>query len=92
MPADELDGVVQEMAEQIVRTPKITVKLAREVIRHLSLPELRASMADELTYQTTLNRSDDFAELRPPAPSSANPATPAADRPASCEHAREDTS
>ena len=61
---DELDGVVHEMAEQIARTPKIAVKLAREVIRHLSLPELRASMADELTYQTTLNKSDDFAEFK----------------------------
>lgn len=64
VPADELDGVVREMAEQVARTPKIAVKLAREVIRHLSLPELRASMADELTYQTTLNKSDDFAEFK----------------------------
>ena len=39
-------------------------KLAREVIRHLSQPEIRASMADEMIYQTFLNRSDDFAELR----------------------------
>ena len=61
---DELDDVVREMAEQIARTPAITVKLAREVIRHLSLPQLRASMADELTYQTTLNKSDDFAEFK----------------------------
>lgn len=64
VPGDELDGVVRDMADQIARAPKITVKLAREVIRHLSLPELRASMADELTYQTTLNKSDDFAEFR----------------------------
>ena len=61
---DELDDVVREMAEQIARTPTITVKLAREVIRHLSLPQLRASMADELVYQTTLNKSDDFAEFK----------------------------
>ena len=59
-----LDETVREMAEQIARTPKVTVKLYREVIRHLSLPDLRASMADELVYQTTLNRSDDFAEFR----------------------------
>jgi enoyl-CoA hydratase/carnithine racemase len=61
---DELDATVREMAEQIASTPKVTVKLYREVVRHLSLPDLRSSMADELVYQTTLNRSDDFAELR----------------------------
>jgi len=61
---EALDETVREMAEQIARTPKVTVKLYREVIRHLSLPDLRASMADELVYQTTLNRSDDFAEFR----------------------------
>ena len=64
VPADELDDAVREMAEQIARTPTIAVKLAREVIRHLSLPQLRASMADELVYQTTLNKSDDFAEFK----------------------------
>ncbi len=64
VPGEQLDDVVREMAEQVARTPKVAVKLAREVIRHLSLPELRASMADELTYQTTLNKSDDFAEFK----------------------------
>jgi enoyl-CoA hydratase/carnithine racemase len=62
--ADELDAVVREAAEQIASRPKVAVKLYREVVRHLSLPDLRASMADELTYQTTLNRSDDFAEFK----------------------------
>ena len=38
--------------------------MAREVIRHLSVPAVRASMADEVIYQTFINRSDDFAELR----------------------------
>jgi hypothetical protein len=38
--------------------------MAREVIRHLSLPQVRASMADEVIYQTFINRSDDFGELR----------------------------
>jgi enoyl-CoA hydratase/carnithine racemase len=64
VPADELDAVVREAAEQIASRPKVAVKLYREVVRHLSLPDLRASMADELTYQTTLNRSDDFAEFK----------------------------
>ena len=46
------------------RRPTVTVKLAREVLRHLSVPPIRASMADEMIYQTFLNRSDDFAEFR----------------------------
>ena len=40
------------------------MKLAREVIRHLSLPEVRSAMGDEVIYQTFINRSDDFAEFR----------------------------
>jgi len=61
---EELDATVREMAEQVAAAPAVTVKLVREVIRHLSLPQLRSSMADEMIYQTFLNRSDDFAELR----------------------------
>ena len=55
---------MREAAEQIAAAPKVTVKLAREVIRHLALPQLRSSMNDEMIYQTTINKSDDFAELR----------------------------
>lgn len=62
--AEELDATVRDMADKIVKSPAVTVKMAREIIRHLSLPQLRASMADELIYQTFLNRSDDIAELR----------------------------
>ena len=61
---DELDSTVREMAEQIAKAPAVTIKMAREIIRHLSLPELRSSMADEMIYQTFINRSDDMAELR----------------------------
>ena len=64
VPADELDSTAQEMAAQIAAAPAVTVKMAREVIRHLSQPQIRASMADEMIYQTFINRSDDFAELR----------------------------
>jgi enoyl-CoA hydratase/carnithine racemase len=64
VPADELDGVVREMAEQIAATPTVAVKLAREVLRQLTVPDVRASMRDEMIYQTFLNRSDDFAEFR----------------------------
>jgi enoyl-CoA hydratase/carnithine racemase len=64
VPPDELDATVREAAEQIAAAPAVTVKMARNVIRHLSVPAIRASMEDELIYQTFINRSDDFAELR----------------------------
>lgn len=62
--ADVLDDTVREMAEQVAAAPAVTVKMAREVIRHLALPQIRSSMADELVYQTFINRSDDAAERR----------------------------
>jgi enoyl-CoA hydratase/carnithine racemase len=62
-PSD-LDATAMQMAEQIASAPAVTVKMAREVIRHLSVPAVRASMADEMIYQTFVNRSDDFAELK----------------------------
>jgi hypothetical protein len=52
------------MADQIAASPAVTVKMAREVIRHLALPQIRASMTDEMIYQTFINKSDDIAELR----------------------------
>ncbi len=64
VPEAELDSTVREMAEKIAAAPAVTVKMARRVIRHLSEPALRSSMADELIYQTFINRSDDMAEFR----------------------------
>lgn len=64
VPADELDTTAREMAEKIADSPAVTVKLARRVISHLSRPAIRASMDDELIYQTFLNKSDDFAEFK----------------------------
>jgi enoyl-CoA hydratase/carnithine racemase len=64
VPDAELDSTAREMAEQIAKSPKVTVKMARQVIAHLALPQIRTSMADELIYQTFVNRSDDMAELR----------------------------
>ena len=64
VPEDELDATVREMAEQIAKSPAVTVKMAREVIRHLAVPQIRSSMNDEMIYQTFINRSDDFAEMR----------------------------
>jgi enoyl-CoA hydratase/carnithine racemase len=61
---DELDATAREIAEQIAAAPAVTVKMAREVIRHLALPQIRSSMADEVIYQTFINKSDDIAELR----------------------------
>jgi enoyl-CoA hydratase/carnithine racemase len=64
VPRDELDSTAREMAEKIAGSPAMTVKMARRVIRHLSEPEIRSSMADELIYQTFVNKSDDYAEFR----------------------------
>jgi enoyl-CoA hydratase/carnithine racemase len=64
VPASDLDETAMEMASQIAAAPAVAVKMAREVIRHLSVPDVRASMADEMIYQTFVNRSDDFAEFR----------------------------
>ncbi len=63
VPPRALDETVQEMADRIVESPAVTVKMAREVIRHLALPQIRSSMNDEMIYQTFINRSDDFAEM-----------------------------
>jgi enoyl-CoA hydratase/carnithine racemase len=64
VPLDELDTTAREMAEQIAAAPAVTVKMAREVIKHLAQPQIRSSMRDEMIYQTFINRSDDFAEMR----------------------------
>jgi enoyl-CoA hydratase/carnithine racemase len=64
VPLNDLDSTVREMAEQIAKAPAVTVKMARTVIAHLSRPDIRASMDDEMIYQTFVNRSDDAAELR----------------------------
>jgi enoyl-CoA hydratase/carnithine racemase len=61
---DALDATAYEMAERIIDAPAAAVKLARRVMGHLARPAQQASMADELIYQTFLNRSDDFAEFR----------------------------
>lgn len=64
VPADQLDATALEMAEKIAAAPAVTVKLARRVINQLAEREVRDSMADELIFQTFLNRSDDYAEMR----------------------------
>jgi enoyl-CoA hydratase/carnithine racemase len=64
VPRDELDATAREMAEKVAASPAVTVKMARRVISHLARPQLRASMEDELIYQTFVNKSEDAAELR----------------------------
>lgn len=59
VPEAELDSAVREIAEKIAAAPAVTVSLARRVIRHLSEPTLRASMEDELIYQTFINKGGD---------------------------------
>jgi enoyl-CoA hydratase/carnithine racemase len=61
---DALDGTVMDMAAKIAAAPAVTVKMARRVLAHLALPEVRSSMAEELIAQTFISRSDDMAELR----------------------------
>ncbi len=64
VPPETLDATAREMAERIAVAPKVTVKMARRIIRHLSEPTVRSSMDDELIYQTFINKSDDFAEFK----------------------------
>jgi enoyl-CoA hydratase/carnithine racemase len=64
VPEEQLDTTVREIADHIAALPAVTVKMAREVIRHLAVPGIRSSMADEMIYQTFINKSDDIAELR----------------------------
>lgn len=64
VPEADLDTTAREMAEKIAAAPRVSVKMARKVIRHLSEPTLRSSMEDELIYQTFISRSDDMAEMR----------------------------
>ncbi len=59
-----LDHAAREMAEKVASAPAVTVKMARRVLRHLAEPAIRRSMADELIFQTFVNRSDDYAEFR----------------------------
>jgi enoyl-CoA hydratase/carnithine racemase len=61
---EALDDTAWEMANKIAGAPKVTVKMARRVLRHLSEPGVRSSMEDELIYQTYINKSSDFAEFR----------------------------
>jgi enoyl-CoA hydratase/carnithine racemase len=62
--AEGLDDEAWGMAQAVAAAPAATVKLARRVLQHLSEPGVRASMDDELIYQTFINKSSDFAEFK----------------------------
>jgi enoyl-CoA hydratase/carnithine racemase len=64
VPPDALDETAFEMAAKIAGSPAVTVKMVRRVIGNLAEPEIRRSMADEMIFQTFVNRSDDYAEMR----------------------------
>ncbi len=61
---DALDDSAWEMARKIAAAPAVSVKMARRVIKHLSEPEIRSSMAEEMIAQTFIAKSDDMAEFR----------------------------
>jgi enoyl-CoA hydratase/carnithine racemase len=61
---DELESTALEMAHAVAAAPWATVKMARKVISHLSTPQVRASLEDELIFQTFIKNSDDFAEFK----------------------------
>ena len=61
---EDLDSTAMAMATKIAASPTIAVKLARRVISHLADGEVRSSMADEMIFQTMLNKSADYAEFR----------------------------
>jgi enoyl-CoA hydratase/carnithine racemase len=65
VPEPQLDAMVREIAEQIAAAPAVTVRMAREVIRHLALPQLRSSMADEMIYQTFIKREREHDQGTP---------------------------
>ncbi len=64
VPPEALDDTAWEMANRIASAPMVTIKMARQVLRHLSEPGVRSSMADEMIYQTFINKSSDFAEFK----------------------------
>lgn len=61
---DELEATALAMAHEIAGRSAVAVKMARRVVSHLVRPTQLAAMEDELIYQTFINKSEDYAELR----------------------------
>jgi len=64
VPEAQLDETARQIAETIASRPPMAVTTARRVIRHLGDASLRASLEDELIYQTFLRHTEDFAEFK----------------------------
>ncbi len=64
VPPDKLDEEVRVMATKIAEAPAVTVRAARRILGHLAVPEVVASMDEEMIAQTFIARSDDMAEMR----------------------------
>ncbi|HAC79367.1 MAG: enoyl-CoA hydratase/isomerase family protein [Candidatus Binatia bacterium] len=61
---ETLEETAQEMAEAIVKSPQLSVKLARRILKRLGDAETIASIGDENLTQSVINASHDFAEWR----------------------------
>ena len=55
---------MRAIAAKIAEAPKVTVRAARRILGHLAVPEVVASMDEEMVAQTFIARSDDMAEMR----------------------------
>ena len=64
VPPEQLDATAREIADDIAAKPRVSVNMARRIIRNLFEPQIRSSMSDELIGQTFINKSSDYAELR----------------------------
>jgi enoyl-CoA hydratase len=62
VPDEALDEEAMSVARAIADVPFATLRMARHVIRRLYLPQVRASMEDEMIGQTWVRKSDDLAE------------------------------
>jgi enoyl-CoA hydratase/carnithine racemase len=64
VPPARLDEEVRAIATKIAEAPAVTVRAARRILGHLSVPEVITSMDEEMIAQTFIARSDDLAEMR----------------------------
>jgi enoyl-CoA hydratase/carnithine racemase len=64
VPSEHLDEEVRAIAAKIAEAPAVTVRAARRIIGHLAVPEVVASMDEEMIAQTFVRRSDDMVEFQ----------------------------
>lgn len=61
---DDLDDVVQDLAERIAARPPLVVRLLREHVQSLAAPAVASTLRRELVSQAMVVASSDHAELR----------------------------